>query len=654
MTRTEGFRGDAGCFTRWAAHVVAAALIVITMLTILWAGQAASAGVFRAQSRASASPSPARVKYYIVPPATSGHAQSLFVIAQKTLGDGSRFMEIFTLNKGRLQPSGGRLENPRDIFPGWILQLPADASGPRVRFGRLPVQSPQPASSASRRPSPPSRPVEGGASAPHFPIGWAAAGIVILAALTFAGIAGRLIRRRPGAGTSRRGPSHAKAPGPKASLRALAAATTALDSRVVDPSWPAADYPSGPAAGPGWAEDHPSFPGGSYPGSLGPDHPSWPGADQASWPRAIGRSAEPRPESSRALQHDTHRHAGSPDGGLSRAVLIQAPRTGRQPAAGAGGQLAVGQMGELVDPIRQQVEDLWNADSVRLTERMLAEADDQAAKIVTTAELEAAEIRRFAADRAAATLTTAEREAAELRATAMKMTAELGGVAAYVVENLAIPAKPATGPAAWPSAEPVALPSAEPVALPSAEPVALPSAEPAARPAAKPASRPEQDATRNLTKPAKPAIAPVARPAAKPASRPEQDATQNLTKPAKPATAPAARPTAKPAARPGVSPRRTPKARPATKPKGRQVGAWHKMVAALVVLLLVGVTGAAAEIELHGFSFFVFRDAGAGAGNSRNLNEDQGPGQSDAPGSHHKANVSKPSGKAGGGAGNSK
>lgn len=83
-------------------------------------------------------------------------------------------------------------------------------------------------------------------------------------------------------------------------------------------------------------------------------------------------------------------------------------------------------------------------------------------------------------------------------------------------------------------------------------------------------------------------------------------------------------------------------ARPATKPrtgpgagsKGRQVRAMRKVVIAFAALALVGVGSGAAEVALHGFSFFVFRNAGAGAGNSRDLNENQGPGQPDAPGTH--------------------
>ena len=34
---------------------------------------------------------------------------------------------------------------------------------------------------------------------------------------------------------------------------------------------------------------------------------------------------------------------------------------------------------------------------------------------------------------------------------------------------------------------------------------------------------------------------------------------------------------------------------------------------------------------MHGGPFFLFRNAGAAAGNSQDLNEDQGPGQTDVP-----------------------
>lgn len=54
---------------------------------------------------------------------------SLWTIAEQSLGDGHRWKEIAALNHGRDQPDGGRLR-PGDtlIRPGWRLALPADTS----------------------------------------------------------------------------------------------------------------------------------------------------------------------------------------------------------------------------------------------------------------------------------------------------------------------------------------------------------------------------------------------------------------------------------------------------------------------------------------------------------------------------------------------
>jgi hypothetical protein len=59
------------------------------------------------------------------------------------------------------------------------------------------------------------------------------------------------------------------------------------------------------------------------------------------------------------------------------------------------------------------------------------------------------------------------------------------------------------------------------------------------------------------------------------------------------------------------------------------------MIFAMVSLVLLGLICAGVEVGLHGLPFFFFRNAGAAAGNSGNLKEDQGPGQSDAPGAQH-------------------
>ena len=74
-------------------------------------------------------PASAAIKLYrVVPPAGRNH-DSLWDIAQRHLGDGRRYKEIFELNKDRVQPDGQKLTNASLIRPGWILAMPADATG---------------------------------------------------------------------------------------------------------------------------------------------------------------------------------------------------------------------------------------------------------------------------------------------------------------------------------------------------------------------------------------------------------------------------------------------------------------------------------------------------------------------------------------------
>ena len=230
------------------------------------------------------------------------------------------------------------------------------------------------------------------------------------------------------------------------------------------------------------------------------------------------------------------------------------------------------------DAVGWQGADPGNADAVRLAQRILSDADQQAAEIRLEAsaqaaaireaaereavqireqtaaeaapiregaEREAAEIKELAAAQAAAIRVAAEREAAELRAHLLAMSAEMARVAAYVTENLASPPRPGV----------------KTITAPVLEPVAEPQAEPEATTAAPPATRP--------------------------------------------ATAPRRRPATRPGARPAT--------KPTAKPKTRQYKAMRRIsVAAAVLVLFVGVVGAA-EIDLHGFKFFVFRSAGTGA-----------------------------------------
>lgn len=67
------------------------------------------------------------VKLHIVQPPHGRHHESLWELAERHLGDGRRYPEIFELNKGRVQPDGSKLTIASLIRPGWVLQMPPGA-----------------------------------------------------------------------------------------------------------------------------------------------------------------------------------------------------------------------------------------------------------------------------------------------------------------------------------------------------------------------------------------------------------------------------------------------------------------------------------------------------------------------------------------------
>jgi hypothetical protein len=71
-------------------------------------------------------------KVYVVQPPQGRHHESLWEIAERHLGDGRRYREIFELNHGKQQPDGDRLSLASLIRPGWVLDMPADAVGVRI------------------------------------------------------------------------------------------------------------------------------------------------------------------------------------------------------------------------------------------------------------------------------------------------------------------------------------------------------------------------------------------------------------------------------------------------------------------------------------------------------------------------------------------
>ncbi len=87
---------------------------------------------------ASATPDPDReVKFYVVKTAANGEPEFLFQLAERFLGNGNRFTEIFELNEERPQRGGRALTDPTVLEPGWVLVMPDDAQGEGIQVGRF-------------------------------------------------------------------------------------------------------------------------------------------------------------------------------------------------------------------------------------------------------------------------------------------------------------------------------------------------------------------------------------------------------------------------------------------------------------------------------------------------------------------------------------
>ncbi len=90
------------------------------------AEQAAVASAGEASQTAA---TPAAEVYYTVQPPSGRNHDTLWDIADRTLGDPLRYKEIYRLNTDRVQPDGRRLVEADLIRPGWVLLMPADATG---------------------------------------------------------------------------------------------------------------------------------------------------------------------------------------------------------------------------------------------------------------------------------------------------------------------------------------------------------------------------------------------------------------------------------------------------------------------------------------------------------------------------------------------
>lgn len=93
------------------------------------AEQAGQAGQDAARADGGGSTAHGDTKYYRIQPPEGRHHDSLWEVADRHLGDGRRYKEIFELNKDRVQPDGSKLSEASLIRPGWIMEMPGDARG---------------------------------------------------------------------------------------------------------------------------------------------------------------------------------------------------------------------------------------------------------------------------------------------------------------------------------------------------------------------------------------------------------------------------------------------------------------------------------------------------------------------------------------------
>jgi hypothetical protein len=260
-------------------------------------------------------------------------------------------------------------------------------------------------------------------------------------------------------GDTRHGATHARTPG----------RPPAGDPWIGHPDPPRPD--AEPSA---HVDDYPSWPGRPGPYALHPDHPSWPGRPDPRW--------APPPQAPPPAPPRGQRFQAAP----TAPVLPVRARTDLAPRANpAPGPVLRGRVSGPVDQARQtpvpvwpqaaspypEAVPVWDGGSVQLATWIISEANQHAADIrheardeavisLAGAKQEATQLVRQASDQAAATLAAAELEAAEIRASVMKLTAELGGVAAYVTQSLYSPAAPAAKPVLPPEIAPAVKPKA--------------------------------------------------------------------------------------------------------------------------------------------------------------------------------------------------
>ncbi|MFE1322254.1 LysM peptidoglycan-binding domain-containing protein [Kitasatospora phosalacinea] len=96
---------------------------------------------------------------------------SLSAIAQRELGDGDRWPELFAANQGVTSPDGERLTDPDVLAPGMVLTVPGAATAPAPQAPAPEAQPPAPAPETpapeAQSPAPEAQPSEAQPSAPQ-------------------------------------------------------------------------------------------------------------------------------------------------------------------------------------------------------------------------------------------------------------------------------------------------------------------------------------------------------------------------------------------------------------------------------------------------------------------------------------------------------
>ena len=281
---------------------------------------------------------------------------------------------------------------------------------------------------------------------------------------------------------------------------------SAPQPRFSDPDWspPYEDYPSWPQPGepsPGRGDNGldvrqllsappPDY--YQYP-LAGPAVLDAPAAGPEAWADRSVRTYDRGPQPYRDI---------GPSRMTSQAVLAEPPVRYRDGGPGPGGQ------GVLQVPARQQNQAAGLAsveDCIRLANGILAEADNDAARIMAEAAVDAAATRAAAEREAARTRQEASAQVAEMRTSAAQGATELQQLADRVLHGLSAEAAPGATLVAGTALAPRTLPQVRPPAEPRPQPGTKTAPRPATGPGTKTAPR------------------PTTRPGSKPASRTRQE-----------------------------------------------------------------------------------------------------------------------------------